>query len=144
VIYTADNESDIQSLPTTCTPGSTCFCIETSTTYILNNKGEWKVKSTAGGGGEARAYPSADGRSFPLSNDNVTFTTSSENYNDIAKAINQRAGTTNTYSPGQMASAITNIPIPTYQQKSVTPDFSGGNVDVTADSGYDALSSVVV
>ena len=34
VIYTADTESDISSLPIGCTPGSTCFCIETSTTYI--------------------------------------------------------------------------------------------------------------
>lgn len=113
VIYTADNENDIQSLPTTCTPGSTCFCIETSTTYILNNQGEWKVKSTAGGGGGGggggSAYPSADTREFPISNDNLTFTTQSKNYNDIVKAINEKKGTENAYSPNQMASAISEI-----------------------------------
>lgn len=86
VIYTADNNSDIQSLPTTCTPGSECFCIETSTTYILNNQREWKVKSKGGGGG----------------------------------------------------------PSPSYQEKSITPDFSNGDVSVTADSRYDALSEVTV
>ena len=145
VIYTADTESDISSLPIGCTPGSTCFCIETSTTYILNNQGEWKVKTSSGGEeGGGSAYPSADTRNFPIENDNLTFTTKSKNYNDITKAINQRAGTTSTYSPGQIADAITNLPTPTYQQKSVTPDFSSGNVNVTADSGYDALSQVTV
>lgn len=114
VIYTADNESDIQSLPTTCTPGSTCFCIETSTTYILNNQGEWKVKSTAGsgggGGGGGSAYPSADTREFPISNDNITFTTQSKNYNDIVKAINEKTKTEESYSPSQIAQAINDLP----------------------------------
>lgn len=145
VIYTADTESDISSLPIGCTPGSTCFCIETSTTYILNNQGEWKVKTSSGGEeGGGSAYPSADARNFPIENDNLTFTTKSKNYNDITKAINQRAGTTSTYSPGQIADAITNLPTPTYQQKSLTPDFSNGNVDVSADTGYDALSEVTI
>ena len=31
-----------------------------------------------------------------------------------------------------------------YEQKSVTPDFSNGDVTVTPDSGYDALASVVI
>lgn len=31
-----------------------------------------------------------------------------------------------------------------YEQKSVTPDFSSGDVTVSPDSGYDALSSVVI
>ena len=31
-----------------------------------------------------------------------------------------------------------------YEQKSVTPDFSSGDVTVTPDSGYDALASVVI
>jgi hypothetical protein len=83
-------------------------------------------------------------RNFPIENDNLTFTTKSKNYNDITKAINQRAGTTSTYSPGQIADAITNLPTPTYQQKSLTPDFSSGNVNVTADSDYDALSQVTI
>lgn len=33
---------------------------------------------------------------------------------------------------------------PTLQSKSVTPDFSNGNVQVQADSGYDGLSSVTI
>lgn len=31
-----------------------------------------------------------------------------------------------------------------YEQKSVTPDFSNGDVTVTPDSGYDALASVII
>ena len=115
VVYTADTESDIESLPNTCTPGSTCFCIETSTTYILNNQGEWKVKSTSGGGGGGggggTSYPSADDRTFPISNDNITFTTQSRWYNEIVNGINEKSGTENSYNPSQMKQAILDIPV---------------------------------
>lgn len=148
VEYTADAASDIAALPTGVTPGSECFCIEESKTYILNNSKEWKEKKQGSGGGSGggggTSYPSADSRSFPLYNDDVTLLTQSQYYNDIAKAINEKTETDLKYTPAQMATAIGNIPDPTYQQKSLTPDFSSGNVDVTADSGYDALSQVTV
>lgn len=114
VEYTADAASDIAALPTGVTPGSECFCIEESKTYILNNSKEWKEKKQGSGGGSGggggSSYPSADGRSFPLYNDDVTLLTQSQYYNDIAKAINEKYGEDNSYLPSQMATAIENIP----------------------------------
>ena len=114
VEYTADAASDIVALPTGVTPGSECFCIEESKTYILNNNGEWKEKKQGSGGGSGggggSSYPSADGRSFPLYNDDVTLLTQSQYYNDIAKAINEKLEEDDKYTPAQMATAIENIP----------------------------------
>ena len=40
--YIADKESDVENLPITCLPGSTCIVIETSEVYILNTQHKWK------------------------------------------------------------------------------------------------------
>lgn len=37
-----DTAADILTLPTNVAPGSTCFVIEDSTAYMLNNQHEWK------------------------------------------------------------------------------------------------------
>lgn len=117
VEYTADAAGDIAALPTGVTPGSECFCIEESKTYILNNNGEWKEKKQGSGGGSGggggSSYPSADGRSFPLYNDDVTLLTQSQYYNDIAKAINEKLEEDDKYTPAQMVTAINNIPVAT-------------------------------
>ena len=115
VEYTADAASDIAALPTGVTPGSECFCIEESKTYILNNNGEWKEKKQGSGGGSGggggSSYPSADGRSFPLYNDDVTLLTQSQYYNDIAKAIQEKTGSESQLKPSEMASSIIDLPI---------------------------------
>lgn len=116
ISFTADTFIDIANLPTNAVPGSECFCIENSITYILNSQGEWKEKQQgsggggSGGGGGGSSYPSADGRSFPLSNDNVTFTTKSQYYNDIAKAVQEKLENDTKLAPGEMAAAIESIP----------------------------------
>ena len=47
-----DTEDEIAALPTHFTPGSTCEVVATSSTYRLNNQGQWiKQKSSGGGGG---------------------------------------------------------------------------------------------
>jgi hypothetical protein len=47
-----DTEDEIATLPTHFTPGSTCEVVATSSTYRLNNQGQWiKQKSSGGGGG---------------------------------------------------------------------------------------------
>lgn len=38
----ADSDSDIISLPTTFSPGSTCIVVASSNVYMLNNQKEWK------------------------------------------------------------------------------------------------------
>lgn len=40
--YIADTVDDVDSLPTTCCPGSVCFVIEGSRVFMLNNQKEWK------------------------------------------------------------------------------------------------------
>lgn len=49
----ADFESDVVTAPTNMAPGSTMFCIEKSTTYILTPQRIWvKFSENGGGGGE--------------------------------------------------------------------------------------------
>lgn len=65
IIYTVDSSSELSSVPVDATPGSTCFVIEESKTYILNGQGEWKeYQSSGGGGGGGSEYPDADIRRF--------------------------------------------------------------------------------
>ena len=51
--FIADTESDIENLPTNVAPGSTCFVINNSKKYMLNNELEWKITSSDSGGGTA-------------------------------------------------------------------------------------------
>ena len=62
-------------MPSKVTPGSLCFCIETSTLYILNNQEEWVVKPCGGGAGHD--YPNADTEEFPDTFANITLKTNS-------------------------------------------------------------------
>lgn len=63
---------------------------------------------------------------------------------DIADAIRAKKGVETTYKPGEMATAISSISSsPILQSKTYTVD-SAGTATVTADSGYDGLSSVAV
>ena len=39
--YLIDKKSDLQSLPIDVPMGSTAFCIEDSTVYMINSSGEW-------------------------------------------------------------------------------------------------------
>lgn len=107
VIYTADTESDLSNVPSKVTPGSLCFCIETSTLYILNNQEEWVVKPCGGGAGHD--YPNADTEEFPDAFADITLKTNSNQYNAIANAINEKLGTSDTYLPSEMATAIGTI-----------------------------------
>jgi hypothetical protein len=108
IVYVMDTEAELTSVPTTHFPGSLCFCIENNKTYILTSKLKW-VEKTCGGGGGGSEYPSADDRKFPIQNDNITFKTQSQYYNEIVEAINGKLGTSFTYTPKEMADAIDSI-----------------------------------
>lgn len=67
---------------------------------------------------------------------------------NIANAIRGKNGSSDTYTPAEMATAITNIPSgePTLQSKTktYTPTTSQQTETVTADSNYDGLSQVSI
>jgi hypothetical protein len=112
VTYTVDSSSELSTVPTNHTPGSLCFCIETSKLYILNTQGQWieKPQGGGGGGGGGSEYPSADSKSFPTGNDNVTYKTQSLYYNDIARALIEKTGVVSgSYTPAQMDDIISSL-----------------------------------
>lgn len=39
--YVADSASDVENLPTSVAPGSTCIVVATSDVYMLNTQGAW-------------------------------------------------------------------------------------------------------
>jgi hypothetical protein len=39
--YVADSLAEITKLPTSCSPGSTCFVIENSSVWMLNGQKVW-------------------------------------------------------------------------------------------------------
>lgn len=66
---------------------------------------------------------------------------------DIASAIRTKLEVSTTYTPAHMANAILSIPVggsaaPILQSKTIAP--SASQQTITADSGYDALSSVTI
>ena len=68
---------------------------------------------------------------------------SSTNLENIADAIRAKNGSQTTYTPGQMASAISSIVTePSLQAKTATP--SESQQVISADAAYDGLSSVTV
>lgn len=49
--FIADTETDIQKIPVLLlSPGSKCFVIETSSTYMLDTSKVWKKIANSGGG----------------------------------------------------------------------------------------------
>ena len=64
---------------------------------------------------------------------------------NIANAIRNKNGSNVTYTPAEMASAITAISggsSPILQNKTITP--SANQQTITADNGYDGLESVII
>lgn len=51
--FIVDLTSDIQTLPTDCSAGSTAFVVENSSRYMLNNNKQWvKIQTSSGSSGE--------------------------------------------------------------------------------------------
>lgn len=59
--FVVDESADVEKLDRNVTPGSTAFVIETSETYMLNNKYEWKKVSLSSGGGSGSGSGSGTG-----------------------------------------------------------------------------------
>ena len=71
--------------------------------------------------------------------------TDNQHYNDIADAIRSKSSTSTTYLPGEMATAILNIPTTGTLQtltKSYTPTESQQTEVITASSGYNGIEKV--
>ena len=95
-----------------------------------------------------------------LQNKTVTPTTSQQvisadqNYDGLEEVVVEAVTSAidSSIQPGNIRSGVNILGVvgqysgggSNYEQKSVTPDFSNGDVTVTPDSGYDALSSVVI
>lgn len=141
--FVADTDADIASLPTKVTPGSECFCIETSTTYILNNQGEWKVKSQGGGG----SSPSYQRKSVTpnFSNGDVSVT-ADRRYKALSEVTIQKDSNliADNIKKDVIIHGIEGNYELSVQEKSLIPNFNQGNVDVTPDNGYDGLSQVTI
>ena len=108
--FTVDSASELSTIPLDFTfPGSLCFCIDTSTTYILNSEKEWVEKPCCGGGGGGGSeYADADTKDFPWSSE-VEMKTNTQYYNAIAEALQTVTGESDTYTPANMAEAINGL-----------------------------------
>lgn len=59
--FVVDESADVKKLDRNVTPGSTAFVIETSETYMLSNKYEWKKVLLSSGGGSGSGSGSGTG-----------------------------------------------------------------------------------
>lgn len=69
---TVDNEDDVFYLGVTAQPGSTIYCIDTQSKYIMNTRREWVKQSNSALGDDDIIYEGGDSNneSTDTSNDN--------------------------------------------------------------------------